>query len=1054
MRQFVFYICFFLFLFGGNSSISFAAQDSPEVSSLKEKLATINPDTEEASKIAGELAWRLRGLNLPEALKYGILAIESAQKIKNDYLLQKHLSFVGVIYRNFGDYASSLNYYLQAYAIAEKKGDSEELAYSYNNIGEIYSIQKNYGIAEEYIRKAIVLFTELNHPVGMGYAWLRLGEMYYDMGKYDESENALLKSYEIRLKDNNYAGISSTLERLARLYVAEDKLDSALEFAQRSIDIKKEYDPYASTVAVKTAMAEIYLRLNNFEKALGMAKEAFEKATFSAADKRIAAAAGVLADIYAKRNDFTQAYLYRKKQIDIINELNTKQADQIIDWVNSTLQYEKQKIEIKQIEEKQKFVRFIGVLLFIGFFIVTLLLVSNLKSRKKLASTNTLLEEKNKAISISNKNLNQTKVVLEQTSILTRVGGWEIDVVNNTIEWSSMIRKILEVSDDFKPSIHSLLDFYHPDDRSNLTFAINNATSFGKPWEYEIRVITAKGNTIWIKSIGNAEFDNGKCVRLFGSIQDINELKKDKMELDKARKIAEEASRAKSDFLANMSHEIRTPLNGVIGFTDILMKTPLNNEQLKYMETVYQSALSLMEIINEILDFSKIEAGKLELEITKTDIHELFSQIKEITKFQSEQKNIPLVFTIDSTIPRYLQLDSVRIRQVLVNLISNAIKFTNKGEITVSLKKYQTISNGSGLFRFSVQDTGVGIAKENLTKIFEAFSQEDTSTTRKFGGTGLGLTIANKLLSLMNSTMKVESTIGTGSIFYFDLELSYDSEIDNSSKVNESEKTKSKDDLIFTKALTILVAEDNPINMLLAKTILNRINKNIVLYEAENGMQAVDLFQKNTPDIIFMDIQMPLMSGIEATKSIRSLKNGKTVPIIALTAGIVKGERELCLANGMSDYITKPVILNKIKAILVEWTSDNFPNDESERNLSIPLINAELHFHKYAFLENLEYNYEVYSEILHQSNKHFNKDLEALSVMIEESNFSNLKILSHRIQGSSESLFFNRLATLSKVIQKADSGDLKNITELTNSLIFEINELKKIIHLELNSLHK
>ena len=342
-----------LFFFTSFTNVySFVTQDSPEVIELKNRLSQISLDSEEASIISGELAWRLRGLNLPEALKYGIQATEIAQKLNNDKLTQKHLSFVGVIYRNFGDYASSLNYYLQSYAIAERTGDKEQLAFAYNNIGEIYSIQKNYENAEEYIRKAIKLFTELNHPVGMGYAWLRLGEMYFDMSSFRESENALLKSYEIRNNDNNYSGLSSTLERLARLYIAEDKLDSALSFAQRSIDIKKEHDPYASTVAVKTAIAEIYLKKNDYDKALEVAQEAYEKAKFSAADKRIAAAAGVIADIYAQKKDFTQAYIYRKKQIDVINELNTTQADQIIDWVNSTLQYEKQKIELKQIENQ------------------------------------------------------------------------------------------------------------------------------------------------------------------------------------------------------------------------------------------------------------------------------------------------------------------------------------------------------------------------------------------------------------------------------------------------------------------------------------------------------------------------------------------------------------------------------------------------------------------------------------------------------------------------------------------------------------------------------
>ena len=1041
-----------LFFFTSFTNVySFVTQDSPEVIELKNRLSQISLDSEEASIISGELAWRLRGLNLPEALKYGIQATEIAQKLNNDKLTQKHLSFVGVIYRNFGDYASSLNYYLQSYAIAERTGDKEQLAFAYNNIGEIYSIQKNYENAEEYIRKAIKLFTELNHPVGMGYAWLRLGEMYFDMSSFRESENALLKSYEIRNNDNNYSGLSSTLERLARLYIAEDKLDSALSFAQRSIDIKKEHDPYASTVAVKTAIAEIYLKKNDYDKALEVAQEAYEKAKFSAADKRIAAAAGVIADIYAQKKDFTQAYIYGKKQIDVINELNTTQADQIIDWVNSTLQYEKQKIELKQIEERQNFIRYVGALLFVGLLILTLLLVSNLKSRRKLAQSNGLLEEKNTAILISNKTLSQTKEVLEQTSILTRVGGWEIDIIKNSIEWSSMMRIILDVDKNFKPDLNSINGFYHPEDSHKLTNAIENAIKYGQPWAYEVRIITANKNTIWVKSIGNAEFDKGICVRLFGSIQDINDIKNDKLELDNAKKIAEEASKAKSNFLANMSHEIRTPLNGVIGFTDILMKTPLSDEQQTFMQTVYQSAHSLMEIINEILDFSKIEAGKLELEIQSTPINELISQISEITRYQSEQKNIPIRFNLDASLPKKIFLDPVRIRQILVNLISNAVKFTSKGDVTVTVKCLQMNDNTTGLYRFAVKDTGVGIAQENIKKIFEAFSQEDTSTTRKFGGTGLGLTIANKLLGLMDSYIKVDSSIGNGSLFYFDVLLQSDTSIEPILDTTSTYLEQSAEEGTFSSDLTILVAEDNPINMLLARTIFKKINKKFNLVEAENGMQAVDLFQKTNPDIIFMDIQMPLLSGIEATKSIRSFKNGKLVPIIALTAGIVKGEREQCLANGMSDYITKPVILNKIKSILFEWTVLDFTNSSKLTEEPKSLINNELLFDSDAFLLNLDDNLNVYYQIIEQSVLHFIKDLDALKEMKKQHNYADLKILSHRIQGSAESLFFNRLAHLTKEIQLSHSSNQNQSEQFAQVLIVEIEELTKVLQQKLDN---
>jgi CheY-like chemotaxis protein len=374
-----------------------------------------------------------------------------------------------------------------------------------------------------------------------------------------------------------------------------------------------------------------------------------------------------------------------------------------------------------------------------------------------------------------------------------------------------------------------------------------------------------------------------------------------------------------------MSHEIRTPLNGIIGFTDLLMNTNLGVTQGKYITTVNQSAHSLLDIINDILDFSKIEAGKLDLFIEKYDIGEMLGQIIDLILYESNQKRLNLKLNIASDIPKYFWVDSVRLKQILINLLANAVKFTEKGSIQLDVTVIEKIDDSNAKIRFAVIDTGIGILEQNKKKIFQAFSQEDSSTTRKFGGTGLGLTISNQLLGLMNSHLQLESEIDTGSTFYFDLNLKTSNEPEEKGSLFETDFDSIKDIVvkrnISIKKIKIMIVEDNKVNMLLLKTIIKNLYINPVISEITNGKDAVDQFEALNPDIIFMDIQMPIMNGYEATQLIRTLKSGQNVPIIAITAGTEKEEKEKCLKAGMNDYIPKPIIKGIIEETISKWTS-------------------------------------------------------------------------------------------------------------------------------------
>ncbi|MDP2216120.1 MAG: histidine kinase N-terminal 7TM domain-containing protein [Methanolobus sp.] len=620
---------------------------------------------------------------------------------------------------------------------------------------------------------------------------------------------------------------------------------------------------------------------------------------------------------------------------------------------------------------------------------------------------------------------------------------------------------------------------------------------------------------------------------------------------------AEMANSAKSQFLAMMSHEMRTPLNGVIGFSDLLMQTDLTKSQMQYMQAVYSSAISLLDLMNDVLDLSKIEAGKLELDPEKIDLIELCEQITDMVKYKAHEKGLELLLNMSADLPRYIVADRLRLKQVLVNLVGNAVKFTEYGEVELKAEAFQAPGNDGMWFTLSVRDTGIGIAKENQSRIFSSFTQADGSITRKYGGTGLGLTISNILLEKMGSRLELESKPGEGSTFYFtvmfptetseevekpvfpnvhkvlivddnaancsilqnmlrswsietdvaadgaealgmvDERMDYDLVIVNqnmpfmedlelvfimreklgstlgrqkfiilhnsldSSSIHEDYKelgirsvlvkpvkmsqlfeaiahvhypegdllegkdsAKPEESHMLHDKYTIMIAEDNEVNMTLASAILSMCLPHAYLIKAMDGNEAILKFKNSKPDLVFMDIQMPGISGYEAARVIREIES-ETVksgihsvhtPIIALTAGTVKGEKERCLNAGMDDYITKPVIAETIRCVLQRW----LPEFEcTSRSIDSGNNGISRHFNREWLMANIDGNMELFNMLTSLAMTTFTEGLEDIKTAHSQKDLQNVRKRAHKVKGSALNIGCNILAEMAAKLEEA-----------------------------------
>ncbi len=390
----------------------------------------------------------------------------------------------------------------------------------------------------------------------------------------------------------------------------------------------------------------------------------------------------------------------------------------------------------------------------------------------------------------------------------------------------------------------------------------------------------------------------------------------------KAKELAEQSVRAKELFLANMSHEIRTPMNAIIGMSDLLSHTSLTKEQQKYLEGIKTSGKNLLVLVNDILDFSKIDAGKFTLEEIGFRVNHVLRSVRSALQIKAEERGIDLDLDVAGIDRQVLIGDPYRLTQVLINLVNNAIKFTPEGKVTI-VAKFKSETDKEVDILFEVIDTGIGVSKDKMELIFESFTQADDSVTRRYGGTGLGLAISRKLVELQGGSVGLKSELGVGSTFYFNIRYKKGEEEDLPLAVS-----KDTVDSISLKGMKIILVEDNRLNQFLVKSLMQK--REIEIDIANNGLEGLQMIQKNEYDLVLMDIQMPIMDGIECTRKIRSElpKEKRHVPIIALTANALKGDNEIYINAGMDDYLSKPfdanVLFAKIKRLVD--TNNQFKN--------------------------------------------------------------------------------------------------------------------------------
>jgi PAS domain S-box-containing protein len=554
----------------------------------------------------------------------------------------------------------------------------------------------------------------------------------------------------------------------------------------------------------------------------------------------------------------------------------------------------------------------------------------------------------------------------------------------------------------------------------------------GNEWTYISK--SGKRIPVWL-SVTCIKGNDGEIIGYLGVAEDYTTKKQAELDLIYAKDLAEQAVYAKDSFLANMSHEIRTPMNAIIGFTEILAKSNLETKQKDFVKNIQTAGNNLLFIINDILDLSKLESGKLVIVLQPFNLKNTLKHVYDLLKIKATEKNVDFNLFLDADMPDYVIGDNGRINQVLMNIAGNALKFTSEGDVTISVKKTADTDKNVTL-KFTIKDTGIGIPENKLNTIFDRFTQADDNTTRKYGGTGLGLNISKQLIEKMGGKIELKSTEGIGSEFYFSIDFEKTDAIDTQSNSK---------DLVYknTKGhVKILLCEDNELNQRLAENVIESFGFELDI--AENGKLGIDMLLKNQYDLVIMDLQMPVMDGYQATKHIREeLKSN--IPIIAMTAHSLIGEQEKCFEIGMNSYVAKPFkqedLYNEIISVL---ESNNGSEDSNQIKIEKDI---DLSYLKEFACSNKDFEKDMIQIFVNN----VPKDLELLAKALNDRDYKNMEEMSHKIKSSLSLFSLEEQVNYLDMFEQESRANSINIETINKFEVFEkelkttINSLGKIL---------